>query len=120
MKEPIYKPNLLSIPDGLYPWRKKKKYGFFFEKTVSYGWLEVSTDKNTRDFMWTSNKNTHDPTTSPAKNLTLDKNTGLVKFYMESAISMWIKWSVYKTDDTYLEKMLNFIKDIEYFMLEEE
>jgi hypothetical protein len=118
----IIKKNLLDIPDGVYCWKKKVKYLWFLEKWKYYGWIEVSSRNNYKDFMWTSHKNSHWPYdgNGPAMNLTLDKNTGMIKFYMESAISMWIKWSIYKNDDTYLEKMQNYISKIEHFMLEGE
>lgn len=98
---------------------KEKRFLNFISYYAQYGWLEVKTSKNYKDFMWTSGRNTHDPFERPAMNLTLDIETGMVKFYMESALSMWIKYSAYIDDDKYLPNLKKYIKEIEYFMLED-
>ena len=90
----------------------------FFSYYKYCGWLSVETRNNDKDFMWTSGKDTHDASKRPAMNLTVDINTGKVRYYMQSAISMWIKWSAYDSDDKYLQKMKDYIQEIEYFMLE--
>lgn len=118
MKQQMFNKSLLDIPDGLYCWKKKKKYMKFFSYYKHYGWLEVETRNNDKDFMWTSGKDTHDASKRPAMNLTVDINTGSVRYYMQSAISMWIKWSAYDKDDKYLQKMKDYMQEIEYFMLE--
>lgn len=121
MKQQVFNKSLLTIPDGLYCWKKKKKWMKFFLHYEYYGWLSVETRRNCKEFMWTSGKDAHDASTSPAMNLTIDMNTGRVMFYMESAITMWVKWSTYDNENKYLEKMRmkKYIQEIEYFMLEE-
>ena len=119
MKQQVFNKSLLTIPDGLYCWKKKKKLMKFFSYYKYYGWLSVETHNDDKEFMWTSGKDTHDPFTRPAMNLTIGINTGRVRYYMQSAISMWIKWSAYDSDDKYLQKMKSYMKEIEYFMLEE-
>ena len=119
MKQQVFNKSLLTIPDGLYCWKKKKKFMKFFSYYHYYGWLGVETRNNDKDFMWTSGKGAHDASKRPAMNLTIDINTGRVRYYMQSAISMWIKWSAYDSDDKYLQKMKDYIQEIEYFMLEE-
>lgn len=78
----IFSKNLLTIPDGLYRLEKEKRFLNFISYYAQYGWLEVKTSKNYKDFMWTSSRNTHDPFELPDMNLTLDIETGRVKFYM--------------------------------------
>lgn len=69
--------------------------------------------------MWTSHKDTHDPSFGKAKNLTIGKTSGILTYYMESSLSFWIKWSRDREDDKFKQAMLNYANDIEYFMIEQ-
>lgn len=115
----ILRSQLTSIPDGSYHWTKVDPWWRFFLKEYSYGWLTVETNKEDKKFMWTTHKETHDPHIAKAKNLTINKNTGQLRFYMESVLSFHIKWSIYNQDDKYKDAMLAFANDIEYFMIKQ-
>jgi hypothetical protein len=103
---------LTSIPDGKYHWVKSEPWLKFFKKKTYHGWLTVETNKEHKNFIWTTHKNTHEPSSSKAKNLTVDKETGQLLFYMVAGFSCHVRWSIYNQDSKYKDAMLNFANDI--------
>jgi hypothetical protein len=105
--------DLAELEDGDYevtvpktPWWK-----FFNVPTERAGWLSVTRGKNNNiSIMWTTHKDHHWPmsTFGPALSITFTPDGTLVN-YMESALSMWIKWGYGRGTEKEYNKAIEFI-----------
>lgn len=99
--------DLLLIKEGCYDARKKRPWWHFWPTKCRGGWLTVECGSDGgKSIMWTTHKHTHHPYT-PALSISISSD-GRIKCYMESAISMWIKWGYGIGTNAELTKAINF------------
>lgn len=119
--KPVTLPELLLVPVGIYHVTTPVKFLWFFTRVSDQGWMQVSVDeRGERSFLWTSNKDYHwrfgD---EPAKSITIDKSGTLI-CYMESAVSMWIKWGYDRGGEKELERANHFTRWVAYHLTEKD
>lgn len=88
--------DLEKIPPECYNMKIKRPwYLKIFPSKEREGWLTVSKPKpNTISIMWTSNKDTHYSFTKWGKARDIWIENGKIYLYLESALSMWIKYGL--------------------------
>lgn len=97
-----------AIDPGVYNVGHRSWYKRWFTNNRE-GWLSLDVSPNgDLNLMWTSDKDTHDPRLGSALSVTFSPD-GLLKLYMESALSMWIKWGAGKGTIADLKKAKAFI-----------
>lgn len=115
--KPVTLPELLLVPVGIYHITTSEKFLWFFTREIDQGWVDVRVDESgERSFLWTSNKDYHWRFgNEPAKSITINTN-GRVVCYMESAISMWIKWGYGKGSEEELKRANHFAQWLAYHL----
>ena len=103
--------DLAGTPPGEYRVNQSRKWWKAWERE-RLGWLTVSRDGDgSTNVMWTTDRSTHWPFSKfgPALSLTITA-TGGITCYMESAISMWIKWGYGRGGESELQRAIDFGK----------
>lgn len=119
--KPVTLPELLLVPVGIYHIATPVKFLWFFTRVSDQGWVQVSVDeRGERSFLWTSNKDYHWRFgNEPAKSITIDKSGTLI-CYMESAVSMWIKWGYDRGGEKELERANHFTRWVAYHLIQKD
>lgn len=119
--KPVTLPELLLVPVGIYHITTLVKFLWFFTRVSDQGWVQVSVDeRGERSFLWTSNKDYHWRFgNEPAKSITIDKSGTLI-CYMESAVSMWIKWGYDRGGEKELERANHFTRWVAYHLTQKD
>ena len=119
--KPVTLPELLLVPVGIYHITTPEKFLWFFTRVSDQGWVEVSVEeRGERSFLWTSNKDYHWRFgNEPAKSITIDKSGTLI-CYMESAVSMWIKWGYDRGGEKELERANHFTRWVAYHLTQKD
>ena len=66
----------------------------FWQRT---GWIKMERKPDAIELMWTSSKYTHNLLCGPAVVINI-KLTGHLNVFMETAVTLWIKWGYDKQD----------------------
>lgn len=101
---------LSAVPPMVYDVNAPRSWWFPWRSRERGGWLTVTHDKEgTTSVMWTSEKDSHQPFDGPALSVTINPSGELI-CYMESALSMWVKWGYGRGGDAELRRAVHFIR----------
>ncbi len=101
---------LAKVPPGQYCIEEKRSGYHFWRRSERGGWLTVeAVENNNTSIMWTTHKDHHwrYEGNGPAMCVTISP-AGVLAAYLESAITMWIKWGYGRGGEEELSRALTF------------